>query len=158
MSTKAPTTKAGFEKLKEELKTLISVERTKVIQDISEARDHGDLKENAEYHSAKEKQGMIEGRIQYLNHLIANAEVVDIASIDTDKILFGATVAYEDTETGEVTTWQIVGQEEGNVKENKISVQSPIAKALIGKAQGDTVKIRIPKGDIEVEIISVAYN
>ena len=155
--SKNPTTKEGYEMLQKELKHLLSVERPKVIQDISEARSHGDLKENAEYHAAKEKQSMIESRIQYINNLIASAEVIDTASIQSDKVLFGATVEYEDTETGEVTSWRIVGQAEGDVKLNKISVQSPIAQALLGKKEGDTVDIRVPKGNIEVEILSVSY-
>lgn len=152
-----PITKEGFEDLQTELKDLISKQRPKIIEDISEARAHGDLKENAEYHAAKEKQGWIETRIQHINYLIANSEIVDIKTISSDQIRFGATVTYENIETEEQTTWKIVGEEEADFKLKKISIKSPIAKALLGKEEGDDVLINVPKGKIEVEITEVKY-
>jgi transcription elongation factor GreA len=152
-----PITKEGFDDLQTELKDLITRQRSKIIEDIAEARAHGDLKENAEYHAAKEKQGWIETRIQHINYLIANSEIVDIKTIKTDKIRFGATVTYENTETEEHTTWKIVGEEEADFKLKKISIKSPIARALLGKEEGDDVLINIPKGKIEVEVTEVKY-
>jgi transcription elongation factor GreA len=152
-----PITKEGLDDLQTELKDLITRQRPKIIEDIAEARAHGDLKENAEYHAAKEKQGWIETRVQHINYLIANSEVVDINTIKTDKIRFGATVTYENTETEEHTTWKIVGEEEADFKLKKISIKSPIARALLGKEEGDDVLINVPKGKIEVEITEVKY-
>ena len=152
-----PITAEGYQKLQDELKHLIKTERPKIINDIAEARAHGDLKENAEYHAAKEKQGFIEGRIQQLNYLLGHAEVIDERSIHSESIQFGATVTYEDVGTGEQTTWKIVGEEESNFKQRKISYKSPIASALMGKEAGDEISIKIPKGNIEVEILSVEY-
>jgi len=152
-----PITSKGFKKLQDELQNLIKLDRPKIISDIEEARAHGDLKENAEYHAAKERQSFIETRIQQLNYLLANSEVIDISKIKTDDIRFGATVAYQDMETGETTTWKIVGEEESNIEAGEISIQSPIARALLGKEAGDEVNIRVPRGNIEVEIISVEY-
>ena len=154
---RTPITKEGYDQLQIELKGLIKNERPKIINDIETARAHGDLKENAEYHAAKERQGWIEGRIQHLNFVLANSDVIDVADIDTDKIPFGATVTYEDTDSGDETTWQIVGEEEADIKKKKISLKSPIARALLGKEEGDDVLIRAPKGNIEVEIVSVQY-
>ena len=154
---RTPITKEGYDQLQIELKGLIKNERPKIINDIETARAHGDLKENAEYHAAKERQGWIEGRIQHLNFVLANSDVIDVADIDTDKIRFGATVTYEDTDSGDETTWQIVGEEEADIKKKKISLKSPIARALLGKEEGDDVLIRAPKGNIEVEIVSVQY-
>lgn len=155
--SKKPVTPEGYEQIQQELKHLISVERMQTIKDIEEARSHGDLKENAEYHAAKEKQSMIEAKIQKLNALIANAEVIDPQKIKSDRVLFGATVTYEDVETEEQSTWKIVGENESNIENNKISVHSPIAKALLGKLEGDSVVIHIPKGSIEVEITAIKY-
>lgn len=152
-----PITKKGYQKIQDEVQHLIKVERPKIIEDISEARAHGDLKENAEYHAAKERQGWIEGRIQQINFLLANSEVIDPSKVTANDIKFGATVTYEDQDSGEETTWQIVGEEEAEFKERKISVKSPIARALIGKEEGDEVLIKVPKGEIEVEITSVKY-
>lgn len=157
MSQRNPITAQGLEKVKAELKHIITVERPQNIRDIEEALSHGDLKENAEYHSAKEKQGMIDARFQHLNGVIANAEVIDVSATQSDKVLFGATVTYEDMDTGDESVWQIVGQDEADVKAKTISIQSPIAKALLGKKEGDSVIINIPKGQIEVEILSVEY-
>ncbi|MDH5560226.1 MAG: transcription elongation factor GreA [Deltaproteobacteria bacterium] len=154
---KPPITSQGYKALQEELKNLIKVDRPKIIQDISDARAHGDLKENAEYHAAKDKQGFIEGRIQKLNHLIGNAHIIEIAKIKSNKVQFGATVTYEDLDSEETTTWKIVGEEEADVKRNLISYKSPIAKALIGKEEGDEITIKIPKGTLEVEITEVKY-
>ncbi len=128
-----------------------------MIAAIEEARAHGDLKENAEYHAAKEKQGWVEGRIQRINHLLANSHIVDVSAIKDNKIGFGATVTYENLDTEEETTWQIVGEEESDIARSKISIKSPIAQALIGKAVGDDLEIRIPKGSIEVEITQLFY-
>lgn len=152
-----PITKKGYKKLQEELQTLIKNDRPKIISDIEEARAHGDLKENAEYHAAKERQSFIETRIQQLNYLLANSEVIDISRINSDQIRFGATVTYEDMGTGDATTWKIVGEEESNIEEGEISIQSPIARALLGKEEGDDIVIKVPRGNIEVEIISVEY-
>ncbi len=150
-------TKEGYQALKDEHRNLIKVERTNIINAIETARAHGDLKENAEYHAAKEKQGFIEGRIQRINHLLAHCEAVDVSSIKDKKITFGATVTYEDMETEKETTWMLVGEDEQNIKAGMISVQSPIAKALLGKSAGDEVVIRVPRGDMEVEITSIVY-
>ncbi len=150
-------TKEGYDVLQKELRNLIKNERSKIIEDIAEARAHGDLKENAEYHAAKEKQGWIETRIQHLNYLLANSEIVDISTIESDRIRFGATVTYEDVETGDKTTWKIVGEEEADFKAKKISNKSPIARAIMGKEEGDEIIIKVPKGTIEVEITDVRY-
>ncbi|MBU2647230.1 transcription elongation factor GreA [bacterium] len=152
-----PITKKGYFKLQEELKTLIKQDRPKIINDIEEARAHGDLKENAEYHAAKERQSFIETRIQHLNYLLANSEVIDTSKLELDQVRFGATVTYEDVNSGETTTWKIVGEEESNIDECEISIQSPIARALLGKEEGDEIVIKVPRGKIEVEIISISY-
>lgn len=152
-----PITDKGYKKLQEELQNLIKHDRPKIINDIEEARAHGDLKENAEYHAAKERQSFIETRIQQLNYLLANSEVIDIKKINSDQIRFGATVTYEDMDSGETTTWKIVGEEESNIEAGEISIQSPIARALLGKEEGDDIVIKVPRGNIEVEIISVKY-
>jgi transcription elongation factor GreA len=152
-----PITKEGYQKLKDEVEHLTKVDRPKIIEDISTARAHGDLKENAEYHAAKEQQGWIEGRIQQVNFILANSDVIDTSTIESDSIRFGATVTYQDMDTEEEFTWMIVGEDETDIKNNKISIKSPIAKALVGKEEGDDVEIQTPKGRIEVEIISVDY-
>lgn len=152
-----PITAKGYRRLQDELSHLIKVERPKIIGDIETARAHGDLKENAEYHAAKEKQGFIEGRIQTLNQLLADSEVVDVSKINADDIRFGATVTYEDVNTGETACWKIVGEDETDIENREISIKSPIAQSLLGKEEGDEVNIKVPKGIIEVEIISVEY-
>jgi len=152
-----PITKKGFQNLQDELKNLIKHERSKIISDIEEARAHGDLKENAEYHAAKERQSFIETRIQQLNYLVANSEIIDISQINSDQVRFGATVTYEDINSGETVSWKIVGEEESNIEAKEISIQSPIARALLGKEEGDDVTIKVPRGEIEVEIISINY-
>jgi len=158
MSESYPMTPLGYESLKTELKQLTSKDRPAVINAISTAREHGDLKENAEYHAAKEQQGFIEGRIQELNEKLALANVIDITKLSGEKVLFGATVSFVDVDTDEESNYQIVGADESDLKKNKISVSSPIARALIGKSVGDTLSIPIPKGKIEIEILEVEFH
>lgn len=152
-----PMTLIGKKKLEEELKQLKFTERPKVIQEIAEARSHGDLSENAEYDAAREKQGFIEGRIKDLEDKIARSQVVDPSQIKTDRIVFGASIQVKDLETDEVKHYQIVGVDESNVKEGKLSIESPIARQLLNKKEGDTVTIRVPKGELEYEVISIRY-
>ncbi|MDE0793238.1 MAG: transcription elongation factor GreA [SAR324 cluster bacterium] len=158
MSESYPMTPLGYESLKTELKQLTSKDRPAVINAISTAREHGDLKENAEYHAAKEQQGFIEGRIQELNEKLALANVIDITKLSGEKVLFGATVSFVDVDTDEESNYQIVGADESDLQKNKISVSSPIARALIGKSVGDTLSIPIPKGKIEIEILEVEFH
>ena len=155
--SRKPITKEGYKNLQVELKQLIKVERSKIIKDIEEARAHGDLRENAEYHAAKEQQGFIEGRIQHLNFLLANSDVIDVSRMESEKVQFGATVTYEEIDSGNLVTWKIVGEDETDVDNKKISIKSPIAMALLGKEEGDNIVVKIPKGSIEVEITSVEY-
>jgi transcription elongation factor GreA len=150
-------TKSGLLRLKEELKRLKSVERPKNVRDIEEARAHGDLSENAEYHAAKEKQGHIEGRILQVEHWIASAEVIDVTKHAGDRVVFGATVHVEDTDSGDKAKYRIVGEVEADLKQGKISVTSPIARALIGRSEGDTVVVRTPGGQKEYEIATVEF-
>ena len=150
-------TQQGYESLKTELKQLTSKDRLAVINAISTAREHGDLKENAEYHAAKEQQGFIEGRIQELNAKLALANVIDITKLSGEKVVFGATVSFVDVDTDEESNYQIVGADESDLQKNKISISSPIARALIGKSVGDTLSIPIPKGKIEIEILEVEF-
>ena len=152
-----PMTTEGFQKLQAELTHLKTVERHAVIKAISEAREHGDLSENAEYHAARERQGFIEGRIKELEDKIARAEVIDINSLSGQSIAFGATVTLNDEETGEEITYQIVGADEADIKQGLLSIQSPLARALIGKAKGDSCDINTPKGQKSYEIIGVSY-
>ena len=157
MSESYPMTQAGYESLKSELKQLTSKDRPAVINAISTAREHGDLKENAEYHAAKEQQGFIEGRIQELNEKLALANVIDITKLSGEKVVFGATVSFVDVDTEKESSYQIVGADESDLQKNKISISSPIARALIGKSAGDTLSIPIPKGKIEIEILRVKF-
>ncbi len=153
-----PMTLQGAEKLRSELSELKSVARPQVIQAIAEAREHGDLKENAEYHAAREQQGFIEGRIADIEGKLSNAQVIDILDLTPNgKIVFGATVELVNEDTGEEVTYQIVGDDEADIKENKISVNSPVARALIGKVGGDVASVDAPGGIIEYEVISVKY-
>jgi len=148
----------GAERLKAELQRLKSVERPAIIQAIAEARSHGDLSENADYDAAKERQGFIEGRIAEIEHKLAGAQVIDPTEIDGDgRVVFGATVELEDLDSGDVRRWQIVGEDEADIKHGKISVTSPIARALIGKSEGDTVEVQAPGGVRGYEILSVRY-
>jgi transcription elongation factor GreA len=154
---KVPMTAAGYARLEDELKRLKMIERPAVIQAISEARAHGDLSENAEYHAAKERQGWIEGQIIEMEDRFSRAEVIDVAKIAGDTIKFGATVTILDEDTDEKKTWQIVGDFEADVKLGKISISSPIARALIGKKKGDTVEVAAPGGARTYEIEKVRY-
>ena len=156
--SRPPLTKAGAERLREELSRLKKVERPQIIAAIAEARAHGDLKENAEYHAAREQQGFIEGRIQRLETTLAGAQVIDVAKLNAgSKVVFGATVTLSDEETADETSYQIVGDLEADIKHDRIAVSSPIARALIGREEGDIVVVRAPGGDREYEIVSVEY-
>jgi len=157
MSDRVPMTKGGLLRLKEELKRLKNVERPKIVKEIAEARSHGDLSENAEYHAAKEKQSHVEGRILQVEHWIASAEVIDVSRHAGDKVIFGATVSIEETDSGEQVKYRIVGELEADLKMGRISVTSPIARALIGRSEGDTVTVRTPGGEKEYEIQSVEF-
>ena len=160
MSSRPPMTAAGAERLREELKELKSVKRPKVIQAIADAREHGDLKENAEYHAAREQQSFIEGRIQELEGSISNAEIIDVKVVGANagkKIVFGATVELYDINDEKDVTYQIVGDLEADIKKGLIAVSSPIARALIGKVEGDEVDVNAPGGLREYEIVSVKY-
>lgn len=155
---KIPLTKTGAEKLREELHQLKTVERPSVITAIQEARAHGDLSENAEYDAAKERQGFIEGRIQDLEGKLSNAQIIDPTNLDVDgRCVFGATVELADLEGGDNVTYQIVGDDEADLKIGKISVGSPIARALIGKYAGDVAEVVAPGGVKEYEILDVKY-
>jgi len=150
-------TKESFDALQEELKRLIREERPKVIQDIAEARSHGDLSENAEYDAAKHRQGFIEGRIQELKDKLARAYVVDLSNLKPDKVVFGATVTLFDTAAEEEVTYRIVGEDEADIRLGKMSCSSPVGKALIGHRLDDTVKVKVPSGLKEYEIIDIKY-
>lgn len=153
---KIPMTRSGFIALDEELKHLKSVERPAIIRAIAEAREHGDLSENAEYHSAREKQSFIEGRVKELEAMISLAEVIDPAKF-SGAIKFGATVALVDEDSGEEKTFQIVGETEANIEKNLLNIRSPLARALIGKDEGDSVDVVTPGGKRSYEIISIKY-
>ena len=152
-----PMTLRGKQKLEEEFKRLKYTERPKVIKAIEVARAHGDLSENAEYHAAREQQSFIEGRLKQIEHKIASAQVIDPKTITTDKIVFGATIKVQDQDTEETKTYQIVGTNEADIKQGRLSIESPIARQLLNKEEGDVVTIRIPRGEIEYEILSVQY-
>ncbi len=153
---KFPMTKRGHTALETELKTLKTIERPAIIEAIATARELGDLKENAEYHSAREKQGFIEGRIQEIEAVLGLAEVIDPTKL-SGTIKFGATVTLVDEDTDEEKTWQIVGQHEANVEEGLLNIKSPIARALIGKEEGDSVEVRTPGGGKSYEILNIDY-
>ena len=156
--TKVPLTVAGAEKLRAELHELRAVQRPSIITAIAEARSHGDLSENAEYHAAKERQSFIEGRIAEIEAKLANAQIIDPALLDADgRCVFGATVELEDVANREVVTYQIVGEDEADIKRGKISISSPIARALIGKYSGDVAEVAAPGGTREYEILDVKY-
>ncbi|MFK8048737.1 MAG: transcription elongation factor GreA [Halioglobus sp.] len=153
-----PMTKAGEAALREELEQLKRVDRPRIIQAIAEAREHGDLKENAEYHAAREQQSFAEGRIMEIESKLAGAQVIDVTTIPkTGKVIFGTTVDLVNVDTDETVTYRIVGQDEADVKQNLISVGSPIARAMIGKQEGDVVVVRAPGGEIEYEIDQVQH-
>ena len=153
---KVPMTKTGHSAVETELKHLKSIERPAIIKAIAEAREHGDLSENAEYHSAREKHSFIAGRIKDLESILSLAEVIDPASM-SGAIKFGATVTIVDEETDEEKTWQIVGEHEANIENNLLNIRSPIARALIGKEEGDSVEVRTPGGQKSYEVVSISY-
>jgi len=157
MSSRIPITASGLRRLKEELKQLQTVERLKISKEIEVARGHGDLRENAEYHAAKEKQSHIEGRILSLNDWIARAEVIEVAKLSGDKVVFGATVKLLDVETDKEVTYTLVGELEADIKRRLISVTSPLARGLIGKAVGDLVTVQSPGGAREYELVEVLF-
>lgn len=150
-------TQSGYERLEEELKKLKNVERHAVVKAIAEAREHGDLSENAEYTSARERQSFIEGRILELESKIGRAEIIDVSSMSGDVIRFGATITLIDDDTGEEITYQLVGDDESDVKKGLLSISSPLARALINKTVGDTVEVVTPKGGKGYEVKTVAY-
>ena len=152
-----PITKAGLARLKDELKRLKAVERPKIVKEIAEARSHGDLSENAEYHAAKDKQSHLEGRILQVEDWIARAEVIDVGKLKGDRVVFGATVTLSDADSGDEMRYQVVGELEADLKKGKISVTSPIARALIGKQEGDVVNVRSPGGERAYEINAVEF-
>jgi len=154
---KVPMTEGGHAAMLDEIKHLKSVERPRIIRAIEEARSHGDLSENAEYHAAKEQQGWVEARVAELEDKISRAEVIDITRLGGDTVKFGATVSLVDEDTDEESRYQIVGEFEADVKQGKISITSPIARALIGKAEGDTVEVMTPGGGKSYEIIKIRY-
>lgn len=158
MTDRYPTTASGLRKMQEEVKHLQSVERPRISQEIEVARAHGDLRENAEYHAAKEKQGHIEGRIQSLNAWISRAEVIDVASFKgQSKVMFGASVELLDLETDKKVSYRIVGEFEADLKKRWISINSPVARGLIGKAVGDVATIQSPGGNREYEVLAVNF-
>lgn len=155
---KVPMTVEGADALRAELEQLKKVDRPRIVQAIAEAREHGDLKENAEYHAAREQQGFCEGRVQDIEGKLASAQIIDISQIPKgDKVIFGTTVDILNVETEDVLTYKIVGDDEADVKSNKISINSPIARGLIGKEVGDVALIRTPGGEVEYEIDDVKY-
>jgi transcription elongation factor GreA len=156
--SKVPLTALGAVKLREELQRLKSVERPRIINAIAEARAHGDLKENAEYHAAKEQQSFIEGRIADIENQLTNAQIIDVTTLNANgKVVFGTTVDLVDEESGDQVTYQIVGDLEADIKQGKISVSSPIARALIGREEGDVAVVKAPAGDRHYEIMAVRY-
>ena len=157
MEEKIPMTSNGYKSLSTELQRLKFEERPRIVAAIEEARGHGDLSENAEYHSAREQQSFIEGRIQELEGALSHAQVIDTTSLSGDKIVFGATVKLSDADTEQESTYQIVGQYEANLDKGLISLLSPLAKALIGKESGDIVEVKTPRGEKSYEILSVQY-
>lgn len=155
---KYPMTVEGEKALRKELEQLKKVERPKIVAAIAEARAHGDLKENAEYHAAREQQGFCEGRIQEIEAKLSTAQVIDVTKIpESDKVIFGTTVDLLNVETEETITYKLVGEDEANIKQNKISITSPIARALIGKEIGEVVVVKAPGGDVEYEIDDVKH-
>src|SRR5579863_5120881 len=155
--TKIPIASAGFNRLQDELKRLKSVDRPAIIRAISEAREQGDIAENAEYHAARERQGFIEGRVMELEDKIARAEVIDVSKLSGKIVKFGATVTLEDEETDEKAVYQIVGEDEADVSKGRLSVTSPLARALIGKGVGESVEVSTPRGARAYEVVKVAF-
>ena len=157
MAEKIPMTKNGYEKLQQELERLRKVERPKNIKDIEEARGHGDLSENAEYHAAKERQGFIEGRMQELQGKLASAQVIDTSKLSNEKVVFGATVVLLDQDSEEEKRYTLVGTDEADLKEGKISTISPVGKALIGHRVGDSITVRVPAGTVDYEVLDIFF-
>ena len=160
MTTSPPLTLQGSERLKTELQRLKTEERPRIIQAIAEAREHGDLKENAEYHAAREQQSFCEGRINELESILSLAQIIDVATVGKNnpgKVVFGATVELEEVESGDKISYQIVGDIEADIKQNRIAVSSPVARAMIGKEEGDIAVVQAPSGIREYEIISISY-
>ena len=152
MTKKFPMTQSGYDKLKKELDHLMKVERPKNIRDIEEARGHGDLSENAEYHAAKEKQGHIDAKKRELENNLAHAQIIYVSKLSNEKVVFGTTVTLGDTDSGNIKKFTLVGQEEADFKKGKISIQSPVGKALIGHKVGDVVSVKTPTKTVEYEI------
>ena len=154
---RVPMTNRGYQSLMDELKRLKAVERPKLVREIEEARDHGDLAENAEFHAAKERQSLLDVQIREIEDRLARAQVIEVAKLSGDKVVFGATVSLADGDTGDKVVYQIVGDHEAEPKNGKISISSPVARALIGKSEGDEVPVHTPTGVRSFEILSVEY-
>lgn len=157
MSDTVPMTAAGHAALKEKLRIMKTVERPSVIQQLAEARSHGDLSENAEYDAARDKQGFLEAQIAEIEGRLARAQVIDTSKLSGDTVIFGATVTIEDHDSGQTQTWTIVGDDESSLPDKRIGISSPIARALVGKKQGDDVEIRTPKGIKEASVLKVEF-
>lgn len=154
---RVPMTNQGYQRLMEELKRLKAVERPKLVREIEEARDHGDLSENAEFHAAKERQSLLDVQIREIEDRLARAQVIEVSKLSGDKVVFGATVSLANGDTGEKVVYKIVGDHEAEPKNGRISISSPVARALIGKTEGDEVQVRTPTGVRTFEILSVEY-
>ena len=157
MAEKAPMTRQGYEALVNELKHLRAVVRPQVIEAVRLAREEGDLRENAEYHGAKEKQALLEAKIRHLETQLANAEVIDTEALGGDRVVFGATVQVREADTDEEKEFRLVGADEANPQKGWISIQSPVGRALVGKQTGDTVEVRVPRGTLTYEIVSITF-
>ena len=157
MAEKIPMTREGYESLMRELKRFKDVERPQIVEELSKAAEHGDLSENAEYDAAKERQMLVEGRIKELENKLTSAQIVDTSKAKPGKVLFGATVCLEDSDTGGKVTYKIVGADEADIKQRKISINAPIARALIGRKVGDCVEVKVPAGEKEYTILNVAF-
>jgi transcription elongation factor GreA len=157
MAEKAPMTRQGYEALVQELKHLRAVVRPQVIEAVRLAREEGDLRENAEYHGAKEKQAILEAKIQHLERQLANAEIIDTTALGGDRVVFGATVQVREAETDEARAFRLVGADEANPQKGWISIQSPVGRALVGKQTGDTVEVRVPRGLLIYEVVSITF-
>jgi transcription elongation factor GreA len=158
MAEKAPMTRQGYEALVNELKHLKSVVRPQVIEAVRAAREEGDLRENAEYHGAKEKQALLEAKIRHLETQLANAVVIDTETLSGDRVVFGATVRVREAETEEEKTFRLVGADEANPQRGWISIQSPVGRALVGKQIGDTVEVKVPRGTLTYEILDISFD
>lgn len=155
MSNRVPMTRSGYDNLEEELRRLKTVERPKIVKEIEIARAHGDISENAEFHAAKERQSHIEGRVRIVEDKLARAQVIDPSGQNSDEVRFGSTVVLSDEETGEEVSYTILGEDESDVSSGRISVTSPVARALLGKRVGDSVVVRVPKGTRELEVLEI---